>query len=62
MFNSTPELGYKSATFRINFYTIVEGTIDLVKINRTDNIVKVTKSGMAKLDLSNQDLSFENDF
>jgi hypothetical protein len=38
-----PELGYKSATFRINFYTIVEGTIDLVKINRTDNIVKVTK-------------------
>jgi hypothetical protein len=62
MFNSTPELGYKSATFRINFYTIVDGTIDLVKINRTDNIVKVTKSGMAKLDLSNQDLSFENDF
>jgi hypothetical protein len=57
-----PELGYKSATFRINFYTIVEGTIDLVKVNRTDNIVKVTKSGMAKLDLSNQDLSFENDF
>jgi hypothetical protein len=43
MFNSTSELGYKSATFRINFYTIVEGTIDLVKINRTDNIVKVTK-------------------
>jgi hypothetical protein len=37
----------------------VEGTIDLVKINRTDNIV--TKS-VAKLDLSNQDLSFENDF
>jgi hypothetical protein len=43
MFNSTSGIGYKSATFRINFYTIVEGTIDLVKINRTDNIVKVTK-------------------
>jgi hypothetical protein len=57
-----PELGYKSATFRINFYTIVEGTIDLVKINRTENVVKVTKSGMAKLDLSNQDLSFESEF
>jgi hypothetical protein len=57
-----PTLGYKSATFRINFYAIAGGTIDLVKINRTDNIIKVTKSGMAKLDLSNQDLSFENDF
>ncbi|WP_232758600.1 carboxypeptidase-like regulatory domain-containing protein [Flavobacterium sp. ALD4] len=57
-----PELGYKSATFRINFYTIVEGTIDLVKINRTENVVTVTKSGMAKLDLSNQDLSFESEF
>ena len=57
-----PELGYKSATFRINFYTIVEGTIDLVKINGTENVVTVTKSGMAKLDLSNQDLSFESEF
>jgi hypothetical protein len=57
-----PKLGYKSATFRINFYTIVDGTIDVLKTNTVDNIIKVTKSGMAKLDLSNQDLSFENDF
>ena len=27
-----------------------------------ENVVKVTKSGMAKLDLSNQDLSFESEF
>lgn len=57
-----PQLAYKSATFRINFYTIVDGIIDMVKTNKTDNFIKVTESGMAELDLSDQYLSFENDF
>ena len=56
------ELGYKSATFRINFYTIKNDNIDFVKINEVDNIVKITETGMIKVDVSNQYLSFENDF
>jgi len=56
------ELGYKSATFRINFYTIKNDSIDFVKINEVDNIVKITETGMIKVDVSNQYLSFENDF
>jgi hypothetical protein len=38
-----PEFGYKSATFRINFYAVVDGTIDLVKINRTTILLKLLK-------------------
>ena len=60
-FNIT-DFGYNSATFRINFYNITDGNIDLVKTNGTDNIVKITKKGMVKFDLSNQYLTFENDF
>ena len=57
-----PDFQYKSATFRINFYNITDDTIDLLKINGTDNVIKITKSGMVKFDLSDQYLSFENDF
>jgi hypothetical protein len=60
-FNIT-DFGYKSATFRINFYNIIDGNIDLIKTNGTDNIIKITKKGMVKFDLSNQYLTFENDF
>jgi hypothetical protein len=60
-FNIT-DFGYKSATFRVNFYNISDGNIDLKKINETDNIVKVTNKGMVKIDLSSQYLSFDNDF
>lgn len=60
-FNIT-DLGYKSATFRINFYNIIDEKIDLEKINETDNIIKVTEKGMVDINLSNQYLSFENDF
>ncbi|MFD2909404.1 carboxypeptidase-like regulatory domain-containing protein [Flavobacterium ardleyense] len=57
-----PSFEHKSATFRINFYNITDETISLIKINETDNIVKITKSGMVKVDISDQYLSFENDF
>ena len=57
-----PDFEYKSVTFRINFYNITDDTIDLLKINGTDNVIKITKSGMVKFDLSDQYLSFENDF
>jgi len=60
-FNIT-DFGYNSATFRINFYNITNGNIDLVKTNGIDNIIKITKKGMATFDLSNQHLIFENDF
>lgn len=57
-----PVFEYKSATFRINFYTITNNTINLIKENGIDNVIKITKSGMVKFDLSDQYLSFENDF
>jgi|GEM_PF-2567792 hypothetical protein len=56
------ELGYKSATFRVNFYTIKDDQIDFVKINEVDNIVEISETGLVKIDVSNQYLSFENDF
>jgi hypothetical protein len=57
-----PDFLYKSATFRINFYNITDDTIHLLKINGKDNVTKITKSGIVKFDLSDQDLSFENNF
>lgn len=57
-----PDFEYKSVTFRINFYMIKNGTISLIKENGIDNVIKITKSGMVKLDLSTQYLSFEKDF
>lgn len=57
-----PFFEHKSVTFRINFYTITDDAINLLKSNETENIIKVTKSGMARFDLSDQYLSFENDF
>lgn len=57
-----PVLEYKSVTLRINFYTITNNIISLLKENGKDNIVKITESGMAKFDLSDQYLSFEKDF
>ncbi|MFE3867485.1 carboxypeptidase-like regulatory domain-containing protein [Flavobacterium sp. LS2P90] len=57
-----PDFEYKSVTFRINFYEIKNDTISFIKENGKDNIIKITKSGMVKFDLTNQYLSFENDF
>ena len=60
-FNIT-DFQYKSVTFRINFYKIKNDTISLIKENGIDNVIKITKSGMVKVDLLNQYLSFEKDF
>jgi hypothetical protein len=57
-----PDFQYKSVTFRINFYEIKNDTISFIKENGKDNIIKITKSGMVKFDLTDQYLSFENDF
>ncbi|MFD2725762.1 carboxypeptidase-like regulatory domain-containing protein [Hyunsoonleella rubra] len=54
--------GFKSATFRINFYNIIDGIVDLEKINRTDFIYKIIGQGSVKIDLSKQQLSFSNNF
>jgi hypothetical protein len=56
------DFGFKSATFRINFYNIIDGNIDLKKINRTDLIYKINDYGIVKVDLSKQHLSFRNNF
>lgn len=53
---------HKSATFRINFYNITDETIHQLKVNGKDNVIKITEGGMIKYDLSDQDLSFENNF
>ena len=57
-----PYFQYKSVTFRINFYEIKNDIISLIKENGKDNIIKITKSGMVKFDLTDQYLSFEKDF
>ena len=57
-----PDFQYKSVTFRINFYEIKNDIISLIKENGKDNIIKITKSGMVKFDLTDQYLSFEKDF
>ena len=56
------EFGFKSATFRINFYNISDGIVDLEKINRTDFIYKINSYGNVNIDLSKQHLSFRNKF
>ncbi|MFD2725760.1 carboxypeptidase-like regulatory domain-containing protein [Hyunsoonleella rubra] len=56
------EFGFKSATFRINFYNIRDDIIDLEKINRTDFIYKIIDNGIVNIDLSKQHLSFRNKF
>lgn len=57
-----PDFEYKSVTFRINFYTIKNESISLIKENEIDNVIKINKGGMVKVDLSDQYLSFEKDF
>jgi hypothetical protein len=59
-----PDFAYKSATFRINFYKITDGTIHLLKVNenKIDNVIKITKSGIVNFDLSDQHLSFDDNF
>ena len=54
--------GFKSATFRINFYNIIDGVVDLEKTNKTDLIYKIIGQGIVKIDLSKQHLSFSNNF
>jgi hypothetical protein len=54
--------GFNFVTFRINFYNIIDGVVDLEKINKTDLIYKIMDDGNVKIDLSTQHLSFCNKF
>jgi hypothetical protein len=56
------EFGFKSATFRINFYNVIDGVVDIEKTNKTDLIYKINDYGIVKIDLSKQQLSFSNNF
>ena len=62
VFFNIVELGYKSATFRMNFYTINKGIPETTKINHVDNVVTISKPGLVEIDLSNQNLSFDKSF
>lgn len=55
-------LGYKSVTLRLNFYPINDGIAETKKINFVENIVKISKTGLVEVDLSNQNVSFDKDF
>jgi hypothetical protein len=54
--------GFNYVTFRINFYNIIDGVVDVEKINKTDLIYKIMDDGNVKIDLSTQHLSFCNKF
>ncbi|GAL65436.1 hypothetical protein JCM19301_3896 [Jejuia pallidilutea] len=54
--------GFNFATFRINFYNIIDGVVDLEKINKTNLIYKINDDANVKIDLSTQHLSFSNNF
>ncbi|GAL65435.1 carboxypeptidase-like regulatory domain-containing protein [Jejuia pallidilutea] len=54
--------GFQSVTFRINFYNVIDGDVDLEKINKTDFIYKANDYGNVKIDLLKQQLSFRNNF
>jgi hypothetical protein len=61
-FNIT-NLGYKKGTFRINFYNATdEDTIESERINPNDIIMEVSSIGDVDVDVSNENLVFENGF
>lgn len=57
------ELGYKTGTFRINFYkTFGDRNIETERCNNNDIIMEVSKTGDVDVDVKNENLVFENDF
>lgn len=56
------DLGYKSTTFRINFYSIKNNKIELEKVNEKDIIKTITKKGLVTINVEDEYLSFESDF
>lgn len=62
-FNVQELVGYKSVTFRINFYEAdSEEAIQKTKYNTVDFIVDVSEVGDVNVDLTSERLVFENDF
>jgi hypothetical protein len=57
------ELGYKKGTFRVNFYNAMdEKNIETVRCNKNDIIMDVPKVGDVDIDLTKENLIFENSF
>jgi len=57
------ELGYKKGTFRINFYKALgEENIETQRCNEKDIIMEVSKLGDVVVDVTNENLVFEDDF
>jgi hypothetical protein len=57
------ELGYKKGTFRINFYNALDAdNISLERINNKDIIMEISKKGDVDINLTNENLVFDNSF
>lgn len=57
------KLGYKKATFRINFYNANSNEdIEKVRCNSKDIIMEVSNKGDVDIDVKNENLLFENSF
>lgn len=57
------KFNFKNSTFRINFYKIDKNKIiDPTRANYSDIIKKVNSKGLIEIDVSNDNLEFENDF
>jgi hypothetical protein len=57
------ELGYKKGTFRINFYKALdEENIEKQRCNEKDIIMEVSKLGDVDVDVTSENLVFEDDF
>jgi hypothetical protein len=57
------ELGYKKGTFRINFYKALgEENVETQRCNEKDIIMEVSKLGDVNVDITSENLVFEDDF
>tara|TARA_R110002073_G_scaffold279026_1_gene442970 strand:- start:230285 stop:231097 length:813 start_codon:yes stop_codon:yes gene_type:complete len=63
LFFNVARLGFKEATFRINFYQLEnQNLINKNNSNTKEIITKVTKEGPVEIDLDDAYLSFKSDF
>jgi hypothetical protein len=57
------ELGYKKGTFRVNFYkAFSKDNIETQRCNEKDIIMEISKPGDVDVDVSSENLVFEDDF
>ncbi len=63
VFFNISQFDFKKATFRINFYNVNENnSIEKIRVNYTDIIKDVFNVEKVEIDVTNENLVFENDF